>query len=579
MSSQENGPSRSRNKRDANIFAIFSQDSDSEDDLDIPHVSESSGSSSDSSDEEDRPRSRTSNQERVDKFGWSKIEPESDRVRADPNFLARKSVANIPDDCEKPIDFFSLFFTLQLMNNLLTETNRYARQFLDMEPTRQWIADHPNSRYASWPPEGITMTQLRQYLGLLLNMGLNPKKTIKDFWSTRPSQSQPFFSSVMSINLFYLIHRMLHCNNSETEIARGNPGFDPWAKVRVVLDTVNSSSKTHYTPSQNVSIDESMIGMKNGCAYIQYMPNKRHARFGIQLYGGKDFDIHHDEGQAFAVVKSLMEKSRLLNKGYKLYTDNFYTKPKLAEFLEEKKTLLTGTVRANSKGLPEGVSAQLQVGQTQFWRKGQMVVAAFRQKKSSRKPVLVLSTAHNAEITEKTVRGKVQKKPAAIFDYNSFMGGVDVSDKQIYHYASERSTRRYWKKIFQNLLDISILNSWIIFKMSLGNSLKRDKFLISVIECLCEPEPAVARPMAVQVAAPAPLALHELVRLPDRKEKDCFVCSDRTTHKNSSAGRKRSRFWCPVCKVGCHERCEKNLIHVTNQGLQKRKRILHDADN
>ncbi|GFS24205.1 PiggyBac transposable element-derived protein 4-like [Elysia marginata] len=104
-----------------------------------------------------------------------------------------------------------------------------------------------------------------------------------------------------------------------------------------------------------------MIGMKNRCIYIQFVPNKRHARFGvkkfelcdspnayvyhIELYAGKDFDIHHAEGQAFAVVDHLMRTLSLLSKGYKLFTDIFYTKPKLAQHLYQQKTHLCGTVR------------------------------------------------------------------------------------------------------------------------------------------------------------------------------------------------------------------------------------------
>ncbi|KAK3749873.1 hypothetical protein RRG08_066185 [Elysia crispata] len=48
-----------------------------------------------------------------------------------------------------------------------------------------------------------------------------------------------------------------------------------------------------------------------------------------------------------------MTVSQLLNKGYHLHTDNFYTKPALAEYLLEQRTLLTATVRSNSKGLPK----------------------------------------------------------------------------------------------------------------------------------------------------------------------------------------------------------------------------------
>ena len=56
-----------------------------------------------------------------------------------------------------------------------------------------------------------------------------------------------------------------------------------------------------------------VVGMKNRIAYLQYMPNKRHSRFGIkkfelcdatsgyvlhiELYAGKDFPIRSDHGR------------------------------------------------------------------------------------------------------------------------------------------------------------------------------------------------------------------------------------------------------------------------------------------
>ena len=164
--------------------------------------------------------------------------------------------------------------------------------------------------------------------------------------------------------------------------------------------------KVHYVPPQQVSIDDSMVGMKNRIAYLQYMPNKRHSRFGIkkfcdatsgyvlhiELYAGKDFPIRSEHGQAHSVVMDLMRKCHLLSKGYHLFTDNFYTKPLLARILDTEGTLLTGTVRSNSKGLP-AIPAKLNVGQMVQFRDGNSLVVAFREKKSQRKPVLMLSTS------------------------------------------------------------------------------------------------------------------------------------------------------------------------------------------
>ena len=95
--------------------------------------------------------------------------------------------------------------------------------------------------------------------------------------------------------------------------------------------TLFKSSNTQlwptFQPHQNVSIDESMVGMKNRITYLQCMPSKRHPRFGIkkfvlcdavsgcvlhvELYAGKDFPIRSDQGQAHRVVADLMTKANL----------------------------------------------------------------------------------------------------------------------------------------------------------------------------------------------------------------------------------------------------------------------------
>ena len=82
----------------------------------------------------------------------------------------------------------------------------------------------------------------------------------------------------------------------------------------------------------------------------------------VEIYAGKDFPIQSDEGQAQGVVMELMGMSNLLNKGYHLITDNFYTKPVLAQTLLDAQTLLTRTVRANTKGLPS-IPTKINIGE------------------------------------------------------------------------------------------------------------------------------------------------------------------------------------------------------------------------
>ena len=47
----------------------------------------------------------------------------------------------------------------------------------------------------------------------------------------------------------------------------------------------------------------------------------------------------------------------------------------------------------------------------------------------------------------------IKEKPNWVAAYNKYMGGVNISDRKIYHVSDERPSRRYWKKIFFKLLN------------------------------------------------------------------------------------------------------------------------------
>ena len=68
------------------------------------------------------------------------------------------------------------------------------------------------------------------------------------------------------------------------------------------------------------------------------------------------------------------------------------------------------------------------------------------------------------------VKGQSAKIPAScpeiIKDYNSAMGGVDLLDQQTAAYKLDRksSSGRYYLRLFFDLMDISVVNSHIIYK-------------------------------------------------------------------------------------------------------------------
>lgn len=95
--------------------------------------------------------------------------------------------------------------------------------------------------------------------------------------------------------------------------------------------------KNYFVLYQNISIDESLIGMKNRCVFIQYLPKKNHCRFGIKkfelcdskasyiynvsLNSGKDFLADGNDPFTQKVILNELSQSKLLDKGYHIFTD------------------------------------------------------------------------------------------------------------------------------------------------------------------------------------------------------------------------------------------------------------------
>lgn len=100
--------------------------------------------------------------------------------------------------------------------------------------------------------------------------------------------------------------------------------------------------------------------------FVTYNPTKR-ARFGLKVYklsvstgpmcgyiSAFRFYTGQDKGEVPAshkAVSDLMIAADVLDKGYNLFVDNWYSSPTLFHWLQGRKTAC-GTVRGNERGCP-----------------------------------------------------------------------------------------------------------------------------------------------------------------------------------------------------------------------------------
>lgn len=112
------------------------------------------------------------------------------------------------NDMECPYEFFKLFFTDNLLNFLVRETNRYASQYL----TKTKLS--PKCRAKNWSP--VTIEEMEVFLGLVSLTGLIDKKGwLASYWTRNLVLQTPFFGQCMPRDRLQLITTFLHFNNNE----------------------------------------------------------------------------------------------------------------------------------------------------------------------------------------------------------------------------------------------------------------------------------------------------------------------------------------------------------------------------
>ena len=176
----------------------------------------------------------------------------------------------------------------------------------------------------------------------------------------------------------------------------------------------------------------------------------------FQIYTGKD-EATAEQGLSSCVVFDLMEP--YLDKGHKLFTDNFYSSPMLFKKLYEKNTLACGTVWQDRQGMPKNLQAKnlkdLKKGESRFLKHECLTLVRWKDKRD----VFALPSFHGNSCQE-----EMPHKPTMISEYNKFMNGVDCGDQLLTYYSLNMKTVKWWEKVFWRLFKLAIINMYQIMK-------------------------------------------------------------------------------------------------------------------
>lgn len=169
--------------------------------------------------------------------------------------------------------------------------------------------------------------------------------------------------------------------------------------------------------------------------------------------------------------------------GHILTVDNFYTDLVLFKYLVENRTSCMGTIKKGRRLLPAAISKETFSKKRNtkgdiIWRYSEDFVA-FRW--FDKKDVRFLSSIQPEEPMNPDT-----KKPNLIHLYNAGMPGVDLADQKRHNRPVARNRlKRWYKKVFFHLLDISLVNSHVIMThVPSFQSMTAEEFRLNLVKMI-----------------------------------------------------------------------------------------------
>lgn len=439
-----------------------------------------------------------------------------------------------------PKDIYSKLLNTAVLDLIVQETNRYARQ-----GTQDWTDTNKK--------------EILKFLGLTIWMGLDRRGRIRNYWSRKTIYKNDVAPRTMSRNRYQALLRNIHFANNAA-IQEG----DRLGKIRPLLSLMTENFKALYTPEEKIVVDESLVPWRGRLIFRQYIPNKAH-KYGIklfklcssdgyvwslQVYGGKNAATGREIGQAERVCRELTAGLRM--EGRTLYVDNFYTSYSLAKFFLEENTHVVGTLRANKANIPKDVlQKQLTRGEV-ICREdiNGIVVLKWRDVRDVR----LLTTKHGPELadfparTRSMANQRVKRKPVAIQDYNKGKAGIDLSDQHASLATSLRKGIKWYRKLaIEIILGMAVVNSYIIFKKLSPKQVGLREFKEELVEVMLELPQFTQHPKPVEVAQKHILK-ETLPKIPN-KRKQCVICYEKISkEENREAARRSARKVYSFCQ-------------------------------
>lgn len=483
---------------------------------------------------------------------WSKY-PRSSAVRTRGHniILHLPGVKSAAKSAKTALECFSLFFSDYIFSFLVICTNQY-------------IGEVRNKFHRERDAKATDIEEIKAFLGLLIMSGVLRASHLnfKDLWATDGTGVE-MFRLTMSYQRFLFLLRCLRFDDKTTRAERLQ--IDNLAAIREICDMLLAKFQEAYSPCENVTIDEQLIGFRGRFKGKVYMPSKP-KKYGIKIQALVDsktfyllaFEVYSGKQPAGPyqvsnspndIVKRLVEPIKGSNRN--VTTDNWYTSVKLANELLDPpyKLTLVGTLKKNKPDIPQDFLPNKTRTQfsSLFGFQKTMTIVSYVPKPN--KAVVLLSSMHHAAHIDPASGD--QRKPEIIMYYNSTKGGVDTNDHLCGTYNVGRRTKRWPLAIFFHLINVSCINALVVHRANTNKSHThvRRNFLrqLSVELVHHHQKRRIEVSATPKIVKKRLLEVHELeIRVPPTTAKRgrCNNCPRKTDRKVPTKCTKCAKFVC-----------------------------------
>lgn len=448
-----------------------------------------------------------------------------------------------------PLELFRKFFDEEVINLILTQTNKYAQQ------------KNLNGN--------IEKCEIMAFIGILILSGYVKVPRRRIFWELERDAHNDLISEAMTRNRFEFIFANLHVSDNQHL-----DNTDKFTKVRGLFSLLNKKFIEHAPLEEMHSIDEAMVPYygRHGCK--QYIHGKP-IRYGYKLwvgttrlgyinwfepYQGASTNISAEFADLGVGAGVVLEYAKALrtkwpNLKLHLFFDNFFSSIALIEKLTELNFHATGTIRENRlKGIslmntkdmkkgPRGSYDYAKISDQNIiavkWHDNNVV--------SLISNVAGVAPIHTVKRYSQKEKKNIQvEQPHLIKMYNDNMGGVDRSDQNISLYRVSIRGKKWYIPLLTHCIDMAMQNAWHLHRQNGGNfdQLKFRRFVATALLSQNRKN-TVYQKGHIGSSYGADTRYDRLDHLVINQEKQtrCGFCHQKTTTR------------CSKCDIGVHVKC------------------------